>query len=274
MINLYAEIFAVFFISLAVGSFLNVCIYRLPEEESVVTPRSKCPKCGKLIAWYDNIPVLSYIFLRGKCRHCGVRISLIYPVIEILFMLMVCHVYIHFFHTDFRVYYTLYYGALCACLLTATIIDLKFYIIPDEINLIGVVIGIAGAFIFPSLVGEPTMLKGLLHSLLGIGVGFGSLRLVVWLGKLLFRKEAMGLGDPKFLAMIGAFLGFKMVLLIVFLSSILGTLIGGMFILFFRKNKSDTVIPFGPFLALSAYICLFYGSFIITWYFNLINFDL
>jgi len=274
VINLYAEIFSIVFIGLAVGSFLNVCIYRLPEEESVVTPRSKCPNCGKLIAWYDNIPVLSFLFLRGKCRHCGTGISFIYPIIEIFFMAMVCHIYAHFFQNDFRIYYVIYYGALSACLLTATIIDLKFYIIPDEINLAGVVLGIAGAVIFPSLVGESTMLKGLFHSLIGIGVGFGSLRLVVWLGKLLFRKEAMGLGDPKFLAMIGAFLGFKMVLLIIFLSSVLGTLIGGIFILFFRKNKSDTVIPFGPFLALAAYICLFYGDSIITWYFNLINFGL
>ena len=273
MIELYVEIFSVIFISLAVGSFLNVCIYRLPEEQSVVKPRSKCPNCGKLIAWYDNIPVISYILLGAKCRNCKTKISLIYPFIELLFMAMVCHVYIHFFQSDLRVYYVLYYGALCACLLTATVIDLKFYIIPDEINLVGIVVGIAGAAIFPTLVGETTVLKGLLHSLIGIGVGYGSLRLVVLLGKLLFRKEAMGLGDPKFLAMIGAFLGFKMVLLIIFISSVTGTLIGGACILMFRKNKSDTVIPFGPFLALAGYICLFYGNSIITWYFNLINLD-
>ncbi|MCD6460615.1 prepilin peptidase [bacterium] len=274
MIDIYAEIFCIIFLGLAIGSFLNVCIYRIPAEKSIVKPRSKCPNCDNLIAWYDNIPVLSYIFLGGKCRHCKQKISLIYPTIEIIYAVMICHIYIHFFNSELRLYYVAYYGFLIACLLAATVIDLKFYIIPDEINLAGIVFAVVGAVIFPSLVGESTAYKGLLHSLIGMGVGFGALRFVVWIGGILFRKEAMGLGDPKFLAMIGAFLGFKSVLLIIFISSVLGTLIGGSFILFIRKNKSNTVIPYGPFLALAAYICLFYGNFIITWYVNLINLKL
>lgn len=263
---------------LVVGSFLNVCISRIPEEESVVKPRSRCPRCRSLIAWYDNIPVISYIILRARCRYCREKISIQYPLIETGFALMLLHMYYVFAQQGVPRHILMlavgYYGLFCACLLVATVIDLLHYIIPDEINIAGILVAIAGALVFPVLVGEPDFLSGLLHSIYGISVGFVLLRLVVWIGSLIFRKEAMGLGDPKFLAMIGAFIGWKQVLLVIFLSSLLGALIGGLFVLIFRKNKKDTVIPYGPFLALGAYIAMLYGDALINWYFSLIQIDL
>ncbi len=275
MIPVWFDMVLLTAIGLVVGSFLNVCISRIPEEESVVKPRSRCPRCRKLIAWYDNIPVISYIILRAKCRSCGEKISFQYPLVEILYALMLIHLYFGFAHMDLSRNFLLlavgYYGVFCACLLVATVIDLFHYIIPDEVNIAGIIVAVAGAVAFPVLVGGESMLDGLIHSVLGISAGFIILRLVVWLGAIIFRKEAMGLGDPKFLAMIGAFLGWKQVLLVIFLSSFLGALIGGLFVLIVRKNKSDTVIPYGPFLALGAYISMLYGDRLINWYFALIQ---
>jgi leader peptidase (prepilin peptidase)/N-methyltransferase len=262
-------------IGLAVGSFLNVCISRIPEEESVVKPRSRCPRCHNLIEWYDNIPVISYIILRARCRHCREKISVQYPLVEIGFVAMLLHLY-HVFAQQGLSGHILflavgYYGILCACLLVATVIDLFHYIIPDEINIVGILIALAGAVAFPVLVGGSTIFDGFIHSAVGISAGFVLLRMVVWIGALIFRKDAMGLGDPKFLAMIGAFLGWKQVLLVIFLSSSLGALIGGLFVILFRKNKKDTVIPYGPFLALGAYISMLYGDDLIKWYFSLVQ---
>lgn len=268
MNQFYLEISVIFILGLMIGSFLNVCIYRIPNELSIVKPRSRCPLCAKNISWFDNIPLLSYLILGGKCRYCGSRISIIYPLTEFLFALILVHLYINFHGKSLYFVYLIYYGCLCGSIFTASIIDIKHYIIPDEINLFGLIIGFAGPFFFPELVGEPTVLKGLIHSFLGVAVGFAVLRIVVFFGSIIFKKEAMGLGDPKFLAMIGAFLGYKSVLFIIFVSSFLGAVIGGVFIIF-RKNRNDTVIPYGPFLALGAYISLFWRTNLIKWYFSL-----
>ncbi|MEW6536030.1 MAG: prepilin peptidase [Candidatus Auribacterota bacterium] len=258
---------------LSIGSFLNVCICRIPEELSVVKPPSNCPKCNNAISWYDNIPVLSYILLRGKCRHCSTKISVQYPLIELLFAVILLHLYYHYFDSGYRLIAVTYFGAFSACLLTATVIDLKHYIIPDEINLAGIIIACIGAMVYPRLVNEDSIWAGLLHSALGIGAGFASLRLVVYIGGIIFRREAMGLGDPKFLAMIGAFIGFKMALLVIFISSLLGALVGSIVIYLFRSDKSNTVIPYGPFLALGGYVALLYGNDLVQWYIRLISFE-
>lgn len=261
----------IFIFGLCIGSFLNVCIYRIPNEKSIVSPPSSCLCCGTVIRWYDNVPVLSFILLGGKCRSCSAKISYQYPFIELLFALMAVHVYMGYAVTRSNpIIEATYYSLLCACLLTASIIDLKYYILPDEIIIAGILIGCGGAFFFPYLVNQNTMFTGLLHSLYGIAVGYGALRCVVWFGSIVFRKEAMGLGDPKFLAMIGSFLGFKNVLLVIFISSLLGAVIGGMIVFLFRKNKSDTVIPYGPFLSLAAYLTFFYGNSLVQWYWDLI----
>lgn len=265
------EIMVVALFGLAIGSFLNVCICRIPEELSVVSPPSNCPKCNNAIAWYDNIPVISYILLGGKCRHCSMKISIQYPFIELLFAVLLLHLYYHYFDSGFRLMAVAYYGFFTACLLTATVIDLKHYIIPDEVNLAGIIVACIGAAAYPRLVGEDTIWMGLFHSALGIGVGFASLRLVVYLGSIIFRREAMGLGDPKFLAMIGAFIGFKMALLVIFISSLLGAVIGSIVIYIFRADKSNTVIPYGPFLAVGGYIALLYGNDLVQWYMRLIS---
>lgn len=275
---LWVDITIIAMMGLVVGSFLNVCISRIPEEQSIVKPRSRCPKCKKLIPWYDNIPVISYLILKGKCRFCNEKISIQYPMIELGFAAMIVHVYVRFnqfgYDRNTLLLLTGYYGILCACLLVATVIDLYHYIIPDEVNVAGLIAAVIGAVAFPQLVGAVSHLDGLIHSALGIGVGYASLRFVVWIGSIIFRKEAMGLGDPKFLAMIGAFLGWKQAFLVILLSSFLGALIGGLFVLFFRKNKQDTVIPYGPFLAIGAYISMLYGETLMNWYFSLLQPDL
>ncbi len=261
----------VFLFGLLIGSFLNVCICRIPDDVSVVTPRSRCPKCNNLITWYDNIPVLSYVILGAKCRYCSKKISIQYPIIELVFALMCVHIFIDLGTQHWQMYGVVYYGIFSGCLLVATVIDLKHYIIPDEVNIVGVVVGVLGAVVFPQMVGAVDWLGGLIHSVLGIAVGFFVLRMVVFLGKIIFRKDAMGLGDPKFLAMIGAFLGYKSVLLVIFISSLLGAIIGSVVVYGFRKDKKDTVVPYGPFLAVAAYITLFYGKYLIDWYTSLLT---
>lgn len=267
------ETVLIFIIGLVVGSFLNVCIYRIPADLSIAYPPSRCGACQKKLSWYDNIPLLSFILLRGKCRYCSTKISFQYPAIELIFALLLLHVYRHFLPMSHHMFFLIYYGMFVACLLTATVIDLKHYIIPDEINFFGIIVALAGGVLYPPLVGQQTIPEALIHSVLGIGVGFASLRIVVFIGKIIFKRDAMGLGDPKFLAMIGAFIGFKLALLVIFLSSLIGAFIGSIFIMLIRKNKRDTVIPYGPFLALGAYIALYYGYDLINWYLSFIHIE-
>ena len=239
-----------------VGSFLNVCICRLPKEESIVWPGSHCPHCQKPIRFYDNIPLLSYFLLKGKCRYCGRPISIQYPLVEgitalsSLFLIMRFGVSFSF----------LFYFAFIAALIVITVIDLYHQIIPDVISLPGIGVGLLASL----LVHEITFW----NSLIGILLGGGSLFLVATLYQWLFKREGMGGGDVKLLAMIGAFLGWKAVILTILLSSLIGS-ITGIFIMVLKGKDSKYAIPFGPFLSLGAVISLFYGESLIRWYLNL-----
>jgi leader peptidase (prepilin peptidase)/N-methyltransferase len=189
---------------MVVGSFLNVCICRLPRDESVVFPPSHCPQCDYLIRWYDNIPLLSYLLLRGRCRGCGTRISIQYPLVELLNGLLTLALFLRFGPTlAFLVLFL-----FCSALVVITFIDLEHQIIPDEISLPGIVIGFICSFFLPG--------HSWLNSLLGILLGGGSLLLVAYAYQWLTGKEGMGGGDIKLLAMMGAFLGWKSILFIVF----------------------------------------------------------
>ncbi|MGD1968806.1 MAG: prepilin peptidase [Desulfobacterales bacterium] len=257
MANYLTEVF-VFIFGLCIGSFLNVCIYRLPESKSIVHPRSACLHCGALIRLYDNIPIFSYIALKAKCRHCGAHISLRYPVIEFISGIFAVGVFLKFgISVEALIYYT-----FIAVLLVITFIDIDHQIIPDVISLPGIPIFFAASFALPNVT--------FAESILGILVGGGSLYLVAWLYHLITRKEGMGGGDIKLLAMMGALIGWKGVLFTIFAASAVGTLAGLAVIL--KTGKTMKLkIPFGPFLAIGAIAFIFFGPQLITWYFNLLR---
>jgi leader peptidase (prepilin peptidase)/N-methyltransferase len=236
-----------------VGSFLNVCIVRLPKEASIITPGSHCPHCKKPIQFYDNIPLVSYIILGGICRYCKKTISSQYPLVEGIMALLSLFLYMRFGPS---LNYLIYFFFVSA-LIVITVIDLYHQIIPDVISLPGIGVGLLASLIFPHI--------AFLDSLIGVLVGGGSLFLVASLYKLFFKREGMGGGDIKLLAMIGAFLGWKAVILTILLSSLIGS-ICGMIIMALKRKDIKYAIPFGPFLSLGAVISLFYGNKLINWY--------
>lgn len=245
-----------FVLGAVVGSFLNVCICRLPNDQSVVSPPSRCPRCQSRIAWYDNVPMLSYLLLKGKCRRCGEPISGQYPLVEAITGLLSLALFLRFGPSF--IYLVLF--VFCCAMVTLTFIDLKHRIIPDVITLPGIVIGFAVSFFLPRF--------GWLNSLIGILAGGGSLLLIAFLYQAVTKKEGMGGGDIKLLAMMGSFFGWQAVLFIIFAASLTGSVIGvaGMLA---QKKDATLAIPFGPFLASAAVLYIFYGSRIIHWYLNL-----
>jgi leader peptidase (prepilin peptidase)/N-methyltransferase len=239
-----------------IGSFLNVCICRLPNEESIVFPGSHCPQCQKPIRYYDNIPLLSYLLLGRRCRHCGAPISIQYPLVEGITGLSSFVLFIRFGPS----WSYLIYFAFVAALIAITVIDLHHQIIPDVISLPGIAIGLLTSLIVPQIT--------FLNSLFGVLVGGGSLFLVATVYHWLFKREGMGGGDVKLLAMIGAFLGWKAVILTIFLSSLIGS-VTGIILILIKGKDFKYAIPFGPFLSAGAVISFFYGERLIRWYFYL-----
>jgi len=248
----FIDIF-VFCAGLCVGSFINVCIYRLPLKISVISPGSFCPSCKNKLKWYHNIPVLSYIFLKGKCGYCDEPVSARYIFIEILcgfiFLLNFQYFGLGFESVSYVVFELL--------LVVVIFVDLKYMIIPDEISIGGIFAGFLSSFVRNDL--------NWTDSLLGILIGGGILLLIIKGYYLLTKKEGMGGGDVKLLAMIGAFLGYKSVFFVIFFSSMLGTAVGVPLILLKSKGK-EYAIPFGPFLSVAAVIYLYFGQLIINWY--------
>nr|MBN2277719.1 prepilin peptidase [candidate division Zixibacteria bacterium] len=255
MLPLYLYIL-IFILGLAVGSFLNVLIYRIPRNMNFIFTRSICPKCRKGIKFYDNIPVISYLILRGKCRHCGERISRRYPLMELLNGLIYLFLYWHLGpRIDFYIY-----AFLSSLLIIIFFIDLDFQIIPDLITLPGMVIGLALSFLPGGL--------GIIPSAVGLLVGGGVLYIIALLGDWLFKKESMGGGDIKMAAMLGAFLGWQKVIFIFFGSALVGLLVSLVLLYFSKKLRANRVIPFGPFLAAAAFIAILYGDRVIAYYIN------
>jgi leader peptidase (prepilin peptidase)/N-methyltransferase len=236
-----------------IGSFLNVCIFRLPKEESIVWPGSHCPHCKNPIKFYDNIPLISYILLKGRCRHCHSPISFQYPLIEGITALSSLILFMKFGPSLSYLLYFLFVAAL----IVITVIDLYHQLIPDVISLPGIGVGLLASLMTPQIT--------LFNSLVGILLGGGSLFLVATLYQWLFKREGMGGGDVKLLAMIGAFLGWKAVILTILLSSLIGS-ITGIIIMIIKGKNFKYAIPFGPFLSLGAVIALFYQNEIIAWY--------
>jgi len=237
---------------LVIGSFLNVCIFRLPRGVSVVTPRSRCTACGHLLSWYENIPLASFAVLRGRCRTCGVRISWQYPLIEVVTALVFAAAVMRF-----GVGMLLLSRLTLACVLIVLfVVDLQHRILPNAITLPGIVAGFVLNFFT-----EP----GWLASLLGIALGGGVLWAMFELWLLIRREEGLGFGDVKMLAMIGAFLGWKLTLLTLVLSSFAGSIVGiGMIAT--GKGTLKYALPFGTFLAIGALVAMFVGDSIVRWY--------
>ena len=237
---------AVFCFGLAVGSFANVCIHRLPRKESVVVPGSHCPACSAAVRPLDNIPVISYIVLGGKCRDCATRISPIYPVIETVTAVLLLAGFFKFgLSFDFLVY-----AVVAPALVIITAIDIEHQIIPDVITLPGIALGLA--------VGTYTI--GYTDSLLGFFVGGGLFYLLAVLS-----NGGMGGGDIKYIAAVGALLGWQKVLLVIFIGALLGSVVG-VFQITVQKKSRKSLIPFGPFLATGTLVTLFYGNSLIRLY--------
>ncbi len=242
---------------LFIGSFLNVCIYRIARDESVVWPASHCPQCGTNIKPWDNIPVISYLILKGKCRNCSEPISIRYPVVELLSGLLAVSLLYRF---GPGVPFLIYYLWACA-LLIITFIDLDIQIIPDRLSLGGIVAGLLVVYWLPVTYKD---------AVAGLVLG-GSLLLAIIYGYYFFtKKEGMGGGDVKLLAMIGVFTGWQGVLFTVFAASLMGTVVGIPYGLI-KQGTLKAAIPFGPFLALGALIYVFWGQQIIDWYFGFLG---
>jgi len=228
-----------------VGSFLNVCIYRLPEGESIIWPASHCPYCKTQIKWYDNIPLLSFILLKGRCRYCNKPISWQYPLVELLTGIFTFLVYQKVGISLITLIYLLFIYAL----IVISFIDLKWQIIPDIISIPGIFCGLIASLILPDL--------SFKDALYGALLGGGMLFLVAYGYYFIKKREGMGGGDIKLLAMIGAFLGWKAIPFVILIASLTGSLIGILWI-FLQKKDKYFPIPFGPFLALGAICLLFF----------------
>ena len=243
---------------LCIGSFLNVVIHRLPRGTSVVTPPSRCPGCNYQLRWSDNVPVLSWVFLRGRCRNCRAPISIRYPIVEILTMLMfLLHLWLFGWSALMVVRV-----AFATAMIALFAIDLEHHLLPNAITLPGIVVGLIVSLVLP---------PGIVDSILGTLLGGG----VLWaIGEVYYRysgQEGMGGGDVKMLAMIGAFLGWKLVLVTLVLSSIGGSLIG-VLVIAIKRGGMKHALPYGTFLALGALAASLVGDRILAWYLGMYEF--
>ncbi|MGE5809101.1 MAG: prepilin peptidase [Nitrospirota bacterium] len=270
---------AAFAFGLVIGSFLNVCIVRLPRDLSVVKPSSHCPVCKTPIRFYDNIPIISFLMLRAKCRSCGEPISWRYPLVELMNGLLYAWI-VREFPAGGE---ALLIMAFCSSLIVITFIDLDHQIIPDVITLPGMLVGLALAPFFMYPLADPLpfhlgefvphagrYLTGFLNSLIGLVLGGAPLLAIGWIWEKLRHVEAMGGGDVKFMAMVGSFFGWKGALLTIMLGALSGSVVGVLLIML-KRHKMEKVIPFGPFLAAGALTNAFYGPDIISWYLGLMR---
>ncbi len=255
MIN-FLTVSIIFIFGMCIGSFLNVCIYRLPASKSIANPpRSICPNCNSHIRFYDNIPVLSYIWLKGRCRNCDAPISFRYPLVEVMSGIVAVALLFKFGLS----LESLVYFVFISSLLVITFIDLDHKIIPDVISLPGIPIGLVASFALPTIT--------LKASALGLLIGGGSLWFVAWAYNLIAHRDGMGGGDIKLLAMIGTIIGWKGVIFTIFASSVMGSCVGITMMLIKGKNMKFA-IPFGPFLSIGAIAYVFFGAQFIAWYLN------
>jgi leader peptidase (prepilin peptidase)/N-methyltransferase len=253
--DVIAVAFAV--VGLMVGSFLNVCIYRIPLRRSVVYPRSKCVSCDRPLAWYENIPVVSYLVLRGRCRTCGTRISLQYPLVELT---TAAAFVIHYEVLGLSPLLPVRIAFTCV-LIVLFAIDLEHQLLPNVITLPALAAGLVLSLVLP---------PGLRDALIGVLVGGGILFLIAEVYFRLRKEDGMGMGDVKMLAMIGAFLGWKLTVLTLILASFGGS-IAGILLLVTRRGNMKAALPFGTFLAAGALAASLFGEPLVNWYVHLLT---
>ncbi len=256
-----------FILGAIIGSFLNVCIVRLPHEKSVIKPRSHCVKCKKTIPWFDNIPLLSFLILKAKCRNCSEKISPRYFFVELITAITFVLFYLYY-GLDILL---LPYLAMVCGFIVATFVDFEHRIIPDEVSFGGMLLGMLLSLFIPQMhLTDPQGVWWMIHlksfgiSFMGAFIGGGVIYRLGILGDFLFKKESMGGGDVKLLAMMGAFMGWELALLTFFIAPFFGAVYG----IIEKVRTNDTAIPYGPFLVLGALISLFKGDVIIHWIIN------
>jgi len=245
-----------------------VCIYRIPLGLSVVTPRSFCPSCKKAIPWYLNIPLVTFLALRGRCKHCGTKISPRYFLVELLTAVLFLLIWMKFGFqpgpralglspvTHWAVVPT--YWLVVSGLILGSFVDIEYLIIPDRVTLGGIAAGLILSVVVPALHGTEGRLTALVYAGVGAALGWGVLWAVAVLGKLVFRKDAMGFGDVKLLGAIGAFMGWRSVLCTIMLSSLAGSMVG-LALVAAQRKEMQSKIPYGPYLALAAVVWLLWG---------------
>lgn len=274
--SLLAQIYA-FVVGACIGSFLNVCIVRWPLERSVLRPRSRCPRCGNQLAWFENVPMLSWIALRGRCRCCDEPISPMYPLVELVvavgWLLSVQHFGVTL--TGLRV------AVFGTILLGVAVTDAKHYLIPDGFTLFGLLFMLAASLV-AFFMGETGVFAGPYDALLGACAGAGMIAIVGWLGEVMTRREAMGLGDVTLMAFVGAAVGPTRALVTVFLGAMLGAVVFTLFVIPFAllrrghaREQTELalgstpfeapLVPFGVFLAPAALLTLFWGDALLAW---------
>lgn len=245
----------IIFIGLCFGSFASLIVYRLPRKGKIAIDRSRCPHCNKIISWWQNIPVFSFLLLRGQCAHCKHKISWRYPLIEVLMASLFFLAYLKFGLTWTLLEILIFIFGL----VTVSFIDFDHYILPDVFTLSGIVIGLIGAALNPE--------RALAPALWGVFIGGGSLWLIAYLYWVFRKQEGLGGGDIKLIAWIGAVLGWPAVPFVIFSGSLLGS-VAGLLVAFRKKEGLKAVIPFGPFLAIGALLYLFVGRELGLWYVN------
>ena len=261
----------VFIFGTCIGSFLNVCIWRIPRDESIFSPPSRCPKCGHWIRWYENIPLLSWTFLRGKCSQCGNRISFRYFFVELLTGVLFLLVWLKIVFEQKPLALAVIYFAVTMLIVTTVFIDIEHRIIPDETTYPVMLAGLVVPLIFPEVWGRCGRFDAFLVSFAGFAAALVFMLGFSLAGRRIFRREALGLGDVKYMAAVGACFGVIGFIFILFMGSLLGSL-GGIVKSVVRKRKLRRLtIPFGPYLALATYLWMLYGHNFAKWYLELLN---
>lgn len=264
--------FCSFAFGFVIGSFLNVCIYRIPKKMSLISPRSACPHCGEAIRWYDNIPLISYLLLYGRCRYCKRRISPIYPIVEGLTGFLFGSLFYYFVILRHEpIYICLIYAALGCALIVSTFVDFELHIIPNEVTYTWLILAPILSFAFPELhrlpgklrffsVVESPRIDALIASFLGIAVTGGLIFFTGVVAKATLKKEAMGFGDVKLMGMVGGIIGWKLGIAAFFVAPFFGLLMGIPMLVLKRVN----IIPYAPFLSIASLLCIYMQDFFIN----------
>ncbi len=256
-----------FIFGTVIGSFLNLCIHRLPKGQSIIKPRSHCPACNHELQPWELIPILSYLLVRGKCRHCGQPISLRYPLVELLTGLLFVAVALKF--SPFTFYIEYLFTMVFVCLLILVFfIDLEHQVVVDNIVLGGIAFGLVLNYIKGLSLPDGSAINPFISAVLGMIIGYVILYLIRTISSFILKKEAMGEGDLFIAALLGAYLGWQGVLLSLFLAFLVGGVVG-VVLLILKKAKLGGYLPFGPSLVVAGLLTLFFQAGIIAWYINL-----